>query len=79
MPRGQIQCREGRVTQSFDLPLLPSGPGGVRRTAAAQFPAMNCSTAGHELAWVSSREGWEFVPCLWTDCNLLRSRGSPSI
>src|SRR5947209_16619131 len=31
--------REGCVAQPIDLPLLPSGPGGIRRRSAAQFPA----------------------------------------
>src|SRR2546423_9167554 len=38
--------REVCVAQPFDLPLLPSGPGGVSRRSAAQFPAdcLNFST-----------------------------------
>jgi hypothetical protein len=41
-PQSKIQkakCREFRVTQSFDLPLLPSGPDGVHQIPAAQLPA----------------------------------------
>ena len=34
-----FKCRETCVAQIIDLPLLPSGPGGVRRDTAAQFPA----------------------------------------
>ena len=30
VPRELIQCREVRVTQSFTLSLLPSGPGEIR-------------------------------------------------
>ncbi len=45
-PQGQY--RELRVAQRIDVPLLPSGPGGVRRTAAARFPADEFSTCSSE-------------------------------
>ena len=34
-----IERREWCVARSNDLPLLPSGPDGIHRTSAAQFPA----------------------------------------